>query len=153
MNKLLLATLSFVLLAAQTAKADYSVQIPKDVQTLLNTLTDDGLPARSKQSRSHAAMSKKDKKPFSLKESFGEAHGSISTGRLAGTVEDKAKDGLCVQLITKWYNEGKLVETDHSPRTCPKGKKDNFTETLSDGKKTDSVTLALRTVKEVPGRK
>src|ERR687895_969073 len=148
MNKLLLATLSFVVLAAQTAKADYSIQLPKDVQTLLNTLTDDGPPARSKQPRSHAAT---ERKPFILKESFGEAHGSIGTGRLAGTVEDKAKDGLCVQLITKWYNEGKLVETDHSPRACPKGKKDNFTESLSDGNKADSVTLALRTVKKIPG--
>ena len=39
MNRLLLATLSFVLLAAQTAKADYSIQIPKDVQNLLKSGT------------------------------------------------------------------------------------------------------------------
>jgi hypothetical protein len=77
---------------------------------------------------------------------WGWAAGHASNKKVTGTVADRKGDGACVQVITKWYSRGYLIDTDYSPQACPKGDKDTFTATPGDGapKKADWYVIKLR---------
>jgi hypothetical protein len=84
-------------------------------------------------------------KAWSFQESWSAASGSANTAKVTGIVEDRKADGLCVQILVKWYDRGQLIDTDYSPQACPKGNSDRFTMTPGDGKpkKADDFILTM----------
>jgi hypothetical protein len=65
--------------------------------------------------------------------SWGESSGTCSSTWASGWVEDQASDGKCVQVKIEWKLDGKVKDTDYSPKACPDGDRDTFSKKPGDG--------------------